>query len=92
MQIKPIPFGLACALSASILWLVCSFFVMTMPSVMLSMSGHMSHMDFVYMGWHLTFSGVFKGLVGWYIAAGISGWLLAAIYNCLLSWGLLDKP
>jgi hypothetical protein len=35
---------------------------------------------------------IFKGLVGWFVAAGISGWLLAAIYNCLLSRGLLDKP
>tara|TARA_R100001369_G_scaffold476_1_gene1416 strand:+ start:1564 stop:1719 length:156 start_codon:yes stop_codon:yes gene_type:complete len=49
------------------------------------MSGEMVHMQLNEMGWHLTLTGVVIGLVAWFVAAGIAGWLLAAIYNRLQS-------
>lgn len=84
MNLHAVKFGVACALGASILWIVCSILVMVVPSMMLSMSGDMLHMQLVDMGWHLTLSGVIKGLLGWFIAAGVVGWLIAAIYNRLI--------
>jgi hypothetical protein len=92
MKINPIKFSLACALSASIFWIACSILVMTIPAMMLSISGDMLHIELSRIGWHLTLLGVFAGLLGWFVTAGIGGWLLATIYNCLLGRGPLDKP
>jgi hypothetical protein len=84
MNINALKFGLACAISASVLWVICSLLVMALPSMMLSMSSDMLHMQLTDMGWHLTLIGAVKGLVAWFIAAGVAGWLLAATYNRLL--------
>lgn len=83
MTLNAFKFGLASAMTAAILWLACSLLVMLMPSMMLSMSGEMVHMQLNEMSWHLTLTGVIFGLVAWFVAAGIAGWLLAAIYNRL---------
>ncbi|MAZ89949.1 MAG: hypothetical protein CL693_20120 [Cellvibrionaceae bacterium] len=81
MKIQSIKFGVACALSASLLWTACSVLVIVFPSMMLSMSGDMLHMDLMEMKWHLTTWGFVQGLMGWFIATGVGGWLIAAIYN-----------
>ena len=83
MKINAIKLGLASAISASVLWVICSLLVLLMPSMMLSVSGDMMHMQFNNMGWHLTFLGVVKGLVAWSISAGITGWLIGFVYNRL---------
>lgn len=83
MKLHAYKFGIASAISASVLWAICSLLVMLLPSMMLSMSGDMLHMQLNDMGWHLTLIGVVKGLVAWFVLAGIAGWLLAAIYNRL---------
>lgn len=83
MKLNAMKFGMASAISASVLWVICSILVMVLPSMMLSMSGDMLHMQLNGMGWHLTLIGVMKGLVIWSVAAGVAGWLLAAIYNRL---------
>lgn len=87
MTLNAFKFGMASAITAAILWLTCSLLVMLMPAMMLSMSGDMLHMQLNEMGWHLTLIGVVTGLLAWFVAAGIAGWLLAAIYNRLLSSG-----
>lgn len=81
MLLNPIKVGLAAAISFSLLWLLCSLFVLLAPAMMLSMSGAMMHMNLAGMGWHLTLAGVLTGLVGWFVLAGLGGWLLAVIYN-----------
>lgn len=81
MKINPIPFALASALTASILWIVCSLVVFAMPEMMMNMSGNMVHADLGGMHWDLTWSGVLIGLVGWGVLAGIFGWFLAFVYN-----------
>lgn len=83
MKLHAYKFGLACAVSASILWIICSLLVMFMPSMMLSTSGDMLHVQLNDMGWHLTIAGIAKGLFAWFLMAGIAGWLLAGIYNRL---------
>ena len=85
MALNAFKFGMASAITAAILWLACSLLVMLMPSMMLSTSGDVVHMQLNDMAWHLTLIGVVIGLVVWFAAAGIVGWLLAAIYNCLQS-------
>lgn len=85
MTLNAFKFGMASAITAAILWLACSLLVMLIPSMMLSMSGEMVHMQLNDMGWHLTLMGVVIGLVAWFVAVGISGWLLATIYNRLQS-------
>lgn len=83
MKLDAIKLGLAGAITAATLWLLCSLLVGVMPSMMLSMSGDMLHMQLHEMGWHLTLSGVLTGLVAWSFVAGVTGWLLATIYNRL---------
>jgi len=81
MTLNAFKFGMASAITVAVLWLVCSALVMVMPTVMLSMSGDMLHMQLNNMGWHLTLAGILKGLLAWSVVAGVAGWLLAVIYN-----------
>ncbi len=85
MKLHAYKFGLACSISAIVLWVICSVLVAAMPTMMMSMSGDMLHMQLQDMGWHLTVTGIFWGLLGWALVAGVLGWLLAAIYNRLLA-------
>ncbi|WP_370239321.1 DUF5676 family membrane protein [Neptunomonas phycophila] len=64
-------FGIASAISASVLWIICSVLVMLLPSLMLSISGDMLHMQLNNMGWYLTVIGAVKGLVAWFVLAGL---------------------
>ncbi len=84
MKLDALKLGLATAITVAIIWLACSLLVMLMPSMMLSLSGDMLHMQLSHMGWHLTLLGVVKGLIAWSISAGFTGWLLATIYNRLI--------
>lgn len=79
MKFNAIKFGLAGAISASIIWLVCSLLVV----IMMAMSGDMVHMQLNDMGWHLSLFGVIFGMLGWSIIVGAMGWILASIYNRL---------
>ncbi len=85
MKLHAFKFGLACSISAIVLWVIYSVFVAAMPAMMMSMSGDMVHMQLQDMGWHLTLVGALWGLVAWAVVAGFSGWLLATIYNRLLA-------
>jgi hypothetical protein len=84
MKLDAIKFGLASAAAFSILWIVCSLFVMGMPLNMMQISGHMIHGDFTSMQWSMGIQGLIIGLFAWAFVAGISGWLIALIYNKLL--------
>ncbi|WP_018624921.1 DUF5676 family membrane protein [Kangiella aquimarina] len=85
MKLHAMKFGLACSVSASVLWVICSILVALIPSMMLSISGDMVHMQLQDMGWHLTLVGALWGLVAWAVVTGFTGWLIAAIYNRLLN-------
>lgn len=84
MKLNAAKFGLAAAISFGVAWIICALLVMLMPGMMMSMSGHMVHMELADMGWHLTLAGVLLGLVAWSVSAGFIGWLLAWIYNRLV--------
>ena len=84
MKLDAVKFGMAFAIASAILWIICSLFVWVLPSMMMEMSGHMVHGDLSQMGWSLSLTGVLIGLVTWSILAGITGWLIAYIYNRLM--------
>ena len=84
MKLDAAKFGFACAVAFSILWVVCVLLVMGMPMNMMQISGNMVHGDFTSMQWSMNFQGLFVGLIAWAFVAGISGWLIAFIYNKLL--------
>lgn len=81
MKINPLYFGLSSAITAAILWILCSMFVFLVPSPMMNMSGHMMHANLSSMNWTLSFTGVLTGLIAWSLFAFIFAWALAYIYN-----------
>lgn len=83
MKINAVSFALATAITVAITWVICSFFVWTMPGPMMTTTGHMVHMDVSRFGWMLSPMGVFWGLVVWSVVGGIFGWILATFYNLL---------
>ena len=84
MKLDAVKIGYATAIAFALVWLVCSLLVWGLPSMMLGMSGHMVHVDFSDMGWHMTPGGVVAGLFAWSIIAGIIAALIAQIYNKLV--------
>jgi hypothetical protein len=48
---------------------------------MMAMSGDMVHMDAAGINWQMGFMGFLVGLFAWTLSAGITGWLIAFIYN-----------
>ena len=85
MKLHALKFGLACSISAIVLWVICSILVASMPAMMISISGDMVHMQLQDMGWQLTVAGALWGLLAWALVSGFFGWLLATIYNRLLA-------
>ncbi len=81
MKLNEKAFALACAAAFGIVWVVCSIFVMAMPDMMSDMTGNMLHTDWKSMGWHMSIFGVLFGGILWAALAGITGWLIAKIYN-----------
>ncbi len=84
MKLNAAKFGLAWAITFAIFWLVCSLFVWLMPGAMMGISGHMIHGDLSAINWHLSLAGAVAGLVAWSLLAGVTGWLVALVYNRLL--------
>ncbi len=84
MKIQENAFAIACAAAFAIIWIVCSLFVMALPNMMSDMTGKMLHTDWQAMRWHMSVLGVLIGGVLWTLLAGISGWLIAKIYNMQL--------
>lgn len=84
MKIDASKFGLAAAIIFAAAWVICSMFVISVPTAMMQMSGHMVHADFGQMSWNLGWIAFAYGLVAWSLVAGIMGWGIAAIYNRLV--------
>jgi hypothetical protein len=83
MNIDGNKIGISSAVSFGILWLVCSAAVYFIPQPIMKITGHMMHADLSAVGWTLTVSGFVTGLLAWAAIAGVSGWLIASIYNRL---------
>ena len=83
MKLHSLNFGVAAALTAAIIWLLCSLFVFSAPQFTMMLSGNMIHMDTTHMMWTMTFAGFWYGLILWSFTFGITAWLFAVIYNRL---------
>ena len=83
MKINAVNFAIASAVTAAIVWIICSLLVWTMPGGMMNATTNMVHMDMARTGWTISFMGIVLGLFAWSIFAGIFAWLLATIYNLL---------
>jgi 2TM family of unknown function (DUF5676) len=77
-------FSAACMLTTAILWIGCSALVVVMPETMWQMTGQMIHVELQQTSWSMSGPGFFSGLLCWSALAGLTGAVLAAIYNRLL--------
>ena len=87
MKLQSMRFGLACALAFAVLWIVCTLLVWLSPTSMATVSSHMFHLEDSHFTFSLTLSGTLKGLVSWSLIAGVTGILIAEIYNLVVSEG-----
>lgn len=71
----------AAATTAAILWIMCSLLVVMLPGMMMSMTGHMVHLDMQAHSWVMTGLGFVFGLIIWIALAWVTGWLVATCYN-----------
>ena len=85
MKLNEKAFALACAAAFGIVWLVCSMMVMMLPDMMSSLTGNMLHTDWKILGWQMSFIGVFIGGFFWVLFAGVTGGIVAKVYNNLNS-------
>ena len=83
MKINALNFALAGAITAAVLWLICSLFVWLMPGGMMNVTTNMMHVEMAKGGWTLTLAGVVWGMVGWSLFVGVFAWMSATIYNLL---------
>jgi len=83
MKIDPLKFGVAGAITAAIVWIICSLLIWMIPGAMMNMTTNLFHMEMGKSGFVLTPVGVIWGLVGWSLFTGIFAWLSATIYNQL---------
>ena len=83
MKINSLNLALASAITAAIVWAICSLLVWTMPGAMMNVTGNMVHMEMGKSGWMLSPLGFLWGLIIWSLFAGIFAWLLATVYNLL---------
>lgn len=85
MKIDSIRLGVATAIGLAVIWILCIIFVWLLPATTMSIFADMMHGKASDMGmsWHLTFSGIFVGMLAWSICGGFTAWLIATIYNKL---------
>ncbi|WP_413466526.1 DUF5676 family membrane protein [Methylophaga sp.] len=65
MKLHSFKFVIAAGLTTTIIWLICSFLVFSMPQMTLMISGDMIHINTQEMMWSLALSGFIKGLIIW---------------------------
>jgi hypothetical protein len=73
--------ALAVGGATAILWTICSALVALFSGAMMTMTGHMLHMNSANFAWTLTFPGFLVGLISWVVSAAAAGWLIGWIYN-----------
>ena len=83
MKINPLKFVVAGAITAAIVWIICSLLVWMMPGAMMNMTTNLFHIEMGKSGFVLSPIGVLWGLIGWSLFAGIFAWILATVYNLL---------
>ena len=83
MKINALNFAVASAITAAVVWIICSLLVWMIPGAMMNMTTNLFHIEMGKSGFVLTPIGVIWGLIGWSLFAAIFAWSLATIYNLL---------
>ena len=65
MKLHSFKFVIAAGLTTTIIWLICSFLVFSMPQMTLMISGDMIHINTQEMMWSFALSGFIEGLIIW---------------------------
>lgn len=81
MKLNANALAISFAITAVIFWIVCSALVYAWPGPMMNMTGDMMHAELSHMTWSLNITGFFAGLVIWTVVSGITGWIVAVVYN-----------
>jgi hypothetical protein len=69
----------------AMVWIFCAALVILLPSGMMTMTGHMIHGNLQGMAWSMNATGFFVGLIIWSALAGVIVWLIAILYNKLIT-------
>ncbi|MFT4977863.1 MAG: hypothetical protein ACI8S6_003770 [Myxococcota bacterium] len=80
---SPVRLGNTSALTAAILWLLCSALVAVAPEQAMQATGPMIHTDLTGMSFELTLRGVFVGLLAWSASAWTAGAVFAVCSRLL---------
>lgn len=83
MKLNANKLALAAAISFAVLWVLCSLLVVSFPNQSMHVSNAMMHSSMSWQ-WDMQWLGLLIGLIAWSLTAGVSAWLIATIYNCLL--------
>ena len=81
MKLEPLRLGVATAVAVGIVWVICSVFVIGTPGMAMYAAGGMMHGEANAMVMQVTPIGFVVGLAGWSLGAGLTAWLVAALYN-----------
>lgn len=84
MKLDAVKLGAATAIIFALVWVVCSIFVVLLPTTMMQMGGHMIHADLSAAGWSMHWTGFIMGLILWSVLSGLLVWAVAAVYNRLI--------
>lgn len=69
----------------AITWIFCAALIILLPTGMMTLTGHMVHGNFEGMVWSMNAAGFFIGLITWSALAGAIVWLIAILYNKLIT-------
>lgn len=81
MKIHTNKLALTTGIVFSVLWVICSAFILLIPDITMALTGIMFHANLSSMAWALTWGGFFMGLIAWAILGGTSAWLISFFYN-----------
>lgn len=83
MKINSLLLSLSSAVTVAVLWTVYSAAAFSLTILAINFSGEMGYLDFSDFDWKHTFSLFSVSLILWSGSAGITGWMIATVYNDL---------
>lgn len=78
MKLDPTKFGTACALGCATFWLITSIIFIGIPLALLFITGAETAMA---MQGAIGFGVIVLGLLAWGFLGGMTGWMIATLYN-----------
>lgn len=85
MKLDTKSLAVAAAIGAAFLYALCWAIVAIVPDLAKRVTTDMLHMDVDAIAWQLDLESLLVGVVGWGVACGVAGCLVAWLYNRLVS-------